>query len=210
MQDYYAQRAREYDAIYLKPERQNDLREMETWLPAELEGRTVLEIACGTGYWTQFLAPRCAHVLALDAAPQTLEVARSRVPPATVSFAVGDAYALPASAKRFDAAFAGFWWSHIPLCRIGEFLAGLQRVLEPGACVVFMDNRFVAGSSTPLSQTDADGNTYQLRRLGDGSEHVVLKNFPSRGELLTAIAPFARSTHYREWQYFWALSFEMQ
>ena len=51
-----------------------------------------------------------------------------------------------------------FWWSHVPRQRIGEFLASLHGRLEPGARVVLMDNRFVEGSSTPVSEIDAYGN----------------------------------------------------
>ena len=66
MRSYYAARAPEYDAIYLKPERQADLRAIEHWLPPVFAGANVLEVACGTGYWTQFLAPVAASVLAVD------------------------------------------------------------------------------------------------------------------------------------------------
>jgi demethylmenaquinone methyltransferase/2-methoxy-6-polyprenyl-1,4-benzoquinol methylase len=34
--------------------------------------------------------------------------------------------------------------------------------------VVFIDNMFVPGNSTPLSRTDDRGNTYQQRSLDDG------------------------------------------
>ena len=50
---YYARRAREYEAIYQKPERQADLRALEAGLPGVFTGRRVLEIACGTG-WCAF------------------------------------------------------------------------------------------------------------------------------------------------------------
>src|SRR3954469_8330001 len=108
MRDYYAARAPEYDRIYLKPERQPDLRAIEAWLPTLFAGRSVLEVACGTGYWTQFIARVADHVLAIDAAPQTLQIARRRVAGGKVDFVAADAYALPAPAGRFDAAFAGF------------------------------------------------------------------------------------------------------
>lgn len=52
MADYYARRAREYDQVYFKPERQSDIRALEAWLPEPFAGRRVLEIACGTGWWT--------------------------------------------------------------------------------------------------------------------------------------------------------------
>ncbi|MGI9153857.1 MAG: class I SAM-dependent methyltransferase, partial [Rubrivivax sp.] len=72
---YYAARAAEYDRVYLKPERQADLRQIEAWLPARFAGRRVLDVACGTGYWTRFIAPAAAEMLALDAAPETLDIA---------------------------------------------------------------------------------------------------------------------------------------
>ncbi len=46
-----------------------------------------------------------------------------------------------------------------------------------------LDNKYVTGSSTPISRTDAHGNTYQNRPLKDGSTHEVLKNFPSHLQL---------------------------
>jgi len=207
MQEYYAARAGEYDRIYRKPERQFDLRKIESWLQTTLAGSSVLEIACGTGYWTRFYAPGCSRVVALDSAPETLSIAKARTLPDKVSFIVGDAYRIPAQSEELDAGFAGFWWSHIPLGRIREFLHGFHAVLRPGATVIFLDNRFVEGSSTPISERDSEGNSYQARRLADGSIHRVLKNFPTREELLQAISPFASKVQYHEWEYYWAVEY---
>ena len=207
MQDYYAALANEYDRIYLKPERQADLRQIEGWLPTVFAGRSVLEVACGTGYWTQFYAPAAERVVAVDAAPETLRIAETRVPAAKVQLVEGDAYRLPSSTVRCDAGFAGFWWSHIPRSRIDEFLRGFHAAIEPGAKVVFLDNRFVPASSTPIAETDAEGNTYQVRTLADGSIHRVLKNFPDRDALMASVGPHAAAIEYREWQYFWALEY---
>jgi demethylmenaquinone methyltransferase/2-methoxy-6-polyprenyl-1,4-benzoquinol methylase len=207
MKDYYASRAPEYDAIYLKPERQPDLRAIEAWLPPIFEGSRVLEVACGTGYWTQFIAPVAASILALDAADETLRLAEARVAHGKVRFVVGDAYALPMSEPRCDAAMAMHWLSHVPKRRMGEFLAGLNGVLQPGAKVVMLDNLFVEGSSTPISERDGDGNTYQARPLGDGSTHRVLKNFPTQSELLAVVANFGTEVAYKAWHYYWALQY---
>ncbi len=207
MQSYYAARAAEYDRIYLKPERQADLRAIEQWLPPKFAGARVLEVACGTGYWTQFIAPAAARVLALDAAPETMAIARTRVDAAKVDFLPGDAYALPQHAGQFDAAFAGFWFSHVPKARRREFLLGLGARLEPGARVVFLDNLYVEGSSTPLAARDADGNTFQTRRLDDGSTHQVLKNFPSEAELLELVAELGERPVFTTWQYYWAFEY---
>jgi ubiquinone/menaquinone biosynthesis C-methylase UbiE len=207
MQQYYAARAPEYDRVYAKPERQADLRAIERWLPQVFAGTSLLEVACGTGYWTRFLAPVASRVVAFDASPEVLAIARSRVEAAHVSFIAGDAYAPPGGDGPFDAAFAGFWLSHVPAERLGGFFAGLHRVLAPGARVVLLDNRFVDGSSTPISRRDAQGNTYQSRTLADGSVHEVLKNFPSELALRAMVSGLAARVEYREWRHFWALEY---
>ncbi len=207
LESYYAARAAEYDDVYRKPERQPDLRAIERWLPGRFAGLRVLEVACGTGYWTQWIAPVAAHVLAVDAAPETMAIAMKRVPPDKVTFVRGDAYALPAEASGLEAAFAGFWLSHVPRSRVRGFLRGLHRHLASGARVVLLDNRFVPGSSTPIARRDAEDNTYQERRLRDGATHLVLKNFPTEGELLAELDGIATGISYRRWGYFWAVEY---
>jgi demethylmenaquinone methyltransferase/2-methoxy-6-polyprenyl-1,4-benzoquinol methylase len=71
MQSYYGARAPEYDQVYLKQERKSDLAAIRQWLPPKFSGASVIEVACGTGYWTQFISPVAAHVLAIDTAPET-------------------------------------------------------------------------------------------------------------------------------------------
>ena len=207
MHAYYAARAPEYDRIYLKPERQDDLRAIERWLPSVFRGRSLLELACGTGYWTQFLAPGATRVLAVDASPETLRIAEARVPAGPVQFVDGDAYDLPAIARGYEAGFAGFWLSHVPRERVGSFLRGFHAALTPGARVVFLDNRFVPGNSTPIADQDGEGNTYQVRQLEDGSAYRVLKNFPTEQDLRQVLAGMATDIRFHEWPYYWALEY---
>ena len=210
MQSYYMARAGEYDDVYRKPERQADLREVEQWLPSVLLRETVLEVACGTGYWTQFIAPVASSVVAIDSAPETLRIAEERVAASNVVFQVGDAYALPPSGRRFSAGFAGFWFSHVPLERQREFLLGLNASLRPGAKVVLLDNLFVEGSSSAVSERDTEGNTYQFRKLNDGSTHRVLKNFPTKAQLhALAEAGSGESAAYRSWRFYWAFEYRV-
>ena len=204
---YYSARAPEYDRLYSKPERQADLRAIEHWLPSLFAGNSIIEVACGTGYWTQFLAPVASEVVAIDASPETLAIAKKRVPANTVQFAVGDAYNLSSGSQKFAGAFAGFWLSHVPRQSIAAFLQGLHATLNPGARVVFLDNRFVEGSSTPIGKPDQSGNTYQLRRLQDGSTHRILKNFPSESELRAVVENSSSKVKFHSWQYYWALEY---
>jgi demethylmenaquinone methyltransferase/2-methoxy-6-polyprenyl-1,4-benzoquinol methylase len=209
LQSYYASRAGEYELVYQKPERQSDLREMEKWLPARFVGATLLEVACGTGYWTRLIAPVASSVVGIDSAPETLRIAEQQVAASNVEFLVGDAYAVSRMTRKFDAAFAGFWFSHVPLERQSEFLLGLHSALEPGARVVLLDNLFVPGSSSEIAERDAHGNTYQWRHLGDGSTHRILKNFPTEAELHALAEGIGASGSYRRWLYYWAFEYRV-
>jgi demethylmenaquinone methyltransferase/2-methoxy-6-polyprenyl-1,4-benzoquinol methylase len=175
-----------------------------------MRGSSVLENASGPGYWTPHNAHHALRVDAYDINEETLAIARTKpVDPSRVSFAIGDAYAPPARTPRHDAAFAGFWWSHMPKQAIPRFLDGLHAALAPGAHVVCIDNRSVPGSSTPVSRTDDEGNTYQSRVLSDGSRHEVLKNFPSPSELQAALQAHAGACEVRLFDYYWWLEYTL-
>ncbi len=202
---YYAARANEYEKVYAKPERQADLQDLRQRMPAYFRGRSILEIACGTGYWTRLLAAQAKTITALDASVEVLAVARTHQPavhPAT--FLVADAFALDAVAGAFDAAFVGFWWSHVRHVDLPRFLAGLHRRLPPGSLVVILDNQYVEGSNWPITRVDGAGNTYQLRELERGTTHEVLKNFPSPEAVVAAIeAAGGERPRVRTLEYYW-------
>lgn len=108
-----------------------------------------------------------------------MQFARLQPALAAVEFVQADAYALLASRGQFDAAFAGRWLSHAPRHERGRFLASLHERLAPGARVVFVDNSEVQCRALPIVERDAYGNSYQQRRLADGSveEFRELDNF---------------------------------
>src|SRR5258708_4281144 len=190
--DYYRRRAGEYEAIYAKPERQADLAFLKKEIPQRLRGARVLEVACGTGYWTE-------------------RVARSKAyPEDVVRFELADAYALDPQLGRFDAGLAVFWWSHVPRQRVAEFLDSFHRCLSSGARVLLMDNVYAEDSSTPVSEVDSQGNTYQMRRLADGSRLRVLKNFPSEDELRERLGPYSAAFSFQALQYYWLAEYRLK
>jgi ubiquinone/menaquinone biosynthesis C-methylase UbiE len=208
MAGYYAQRAAYYERVYFKPERQADLRAMEASLAPLFAGRDVLEVACGTGWWTPHGARDAKSWLATDLNPETLQVARAKVMPACVQFATVDAYAMTElGSRQFNAAFTGCWWSHVPLARLPGWLSTLHAHLLPGARVVMLDNSFGQTSSTPLSRRDVEGNTYQNRTLDDGSVHEVLKNFPTREQAFAMLGPRARAPEWLAYEHYWVLTY---
>jgi len=204
---YYAQRAAEYERIYARPERQADLRKLEARVRAMLAGRRVLELACGTGYWTDLIAGSATQLTALDLNEEVLAIARTKPNAPKATLVRASAYEIPDFGRRHDALFAGFWWSHVPLERLEAFLDAALRAVAPGALIVFLDNRYVEGSSTPVSRRDAGGNAYQARRLDDGSTHEVLKNFPSESELIQRAARHGWGAHVELLDHYWLLSF---
>jgi SAM-dependent methyltransferase len=205
--DYYADRAAEYDEVYRKPERQEDLARLKELLPPLVAGRRVLEIAAGTGYWTQVLATTAADIVATDVNAETIAIAAQRdYGPAPVALRTADAYQLDSVPGDFDLVFCGFWWSHIARSDVARFLAGVRSRTGSGTPLVLVDNRYVPGSNTPVSRTGPDGDTYQRRRLADGREYEVLKNFPSREQLAADLEPAATDLTWTELEYYWLAS----
>jgi demethylmenaquinone methyltransferase/2-methoxy-6-polyprenyl-1,4-benzoquinol methylase len=204
--EYYAQRAAEYELVYQVPARLPNLRQLAECLATAFSGQSVLEVACGTGYWTQFIAQSALDIVALDFNTEVLDLARQKnYGSCPVTFLQGDAYALPDALSLIPvtAGFHGFWWSHVPIQRRAEFLAGFHRRLPAGAPVVMLENRYIPGSSTPITRRDEDGNTYQNRTLLNGTPFEVLKNFQSPSELQASLMDFANDLQITELDFYW-------
>ena len=203
MTNYYARRASEYERIYLKPERQQDLKTIKSKITEISTGLDLLEIACGTGYWTQIASRSAKSILATDYSEEVLSIAREKQYDCPVTFLKSDAYSLEEVVGSYSGALVCFWWSHIPKLILGDFLNALHSKLCIGASIIFLDNRYVEGSSSPICRTDAEGNTYQVRSLSDGSTHEVLKNFPAQNEITENIVPICKSYEFIELEYYW-------
>ena len=211
MVTYYAERAQEYERIYQKPERREQLDELKDLVQVTLDGRRVLEVACGTGYWTAVASETATHVTAFDVNESVLALARAKgLDSRRVEFLHGDAYKPPAIARQFDAALVAFWWSHMPRGHIGGFLDRLHACLEPGANVLCLDNTFVPGESTAITRVDPDGNTFQTRRLENGHEFEVLKNYPTEEELRAVLGSVAEEVEVKWLRHYWVLSYRLR
>ena len=205
--EFSAARAAEFDNFYLREECQFEVRAIEKWLAPKFADTKAIELACGTGFWTQFLAPMTHGMVALESSADDLAVAELRVPDDTVKFLTGDAYKLPGELGRFNAGFAAHWISSVPRVRRLAFFQELATVLVPGAEVVLLDHNYVEGVSSPIADTDADGNTYQITRIKDGSNVRILKNYPTEAELRFALGNRGVRTKLTQWKHFWAFEY---
>ena len=214
---YYAARAPEYDrsAGYLTPDAHPFRVAKKKRYQQLFKGHDVLEIACGTGYWTEALAETATSVVGVDVNPEMISRARMRCEHLPhVNFRLADAFSLEPRVGTFTAAFAVWWWSHVPRSRVRQFLQSLHRRLIPGALVLFSDQLEydiprVDGMATQRHE-NSDGDTIERRVLSDGQEYDIVKNFPTEQELAAALSGFGTGIQYREWpgEKHWELTYK--
>jgi SAM-dependent methyltransferase len=168
-----------------------------------MQNRRVLEVACGTGFWTQRAAKTAAHILATDATVEMLEIARAKALPASVEFRVADAYALEKLSGTFDAGLAMFWFSHIPKARIATFLRGFHAALGNDATVFMGDSMYVEGVGGEVVQKPGMTDTFKIRTLADGSEHEVMKNYYEKEQLAVLFTPLVEDFRVEVRNCFW-------
>jgi len=207
---YYGLRASEYEQIYQREDsvRQREQAAIAQSMMAILRGRRVLEVACGTGYWTQFVVNVAKHVVAIDVSFEMLEMARAKNMPASkVEFVQADAYKLDTVAGMFDACLANFWFSHIPKARVYEFLVSLNKKLVSGSVVFMADNVYMPGVGGELITRVGSEDTFKIRKLSTGSKHLVLKNYYGEKELRAIFSPRVRELEVHVSKCFWWLSY---
>lgn len=105
-------------------------------------GRRVLEVGCGTGAQTVFLAASSpgAEIVSVDFSPASLEMAKARATAAghgNVEFLLADLFSLPFEDASFDDVFVCFVLEH--LADPGQALAAMRRMLKPGGTITVME-----------------------------------------------------------------------
>ena len=210
IETYYSRRASEYEKIYEKPEREGDLESLKRLVIDFLQNKSVVEIACGTGYWTEIISHAAHSIIAIDSSKEVLDIARLKTyQKSNVKFINDDALSLSKIKNIFNSAFCGFWLSHIQKKKIESFIINLHSKLKLGSVVVMIDNNYVVDNSTPISKKDEAGNTYQLRKLKDGSEYEALKNFYLEDELINIFKNCPSNFEIINLKYYWMIKYKV-
>ncbi len=187
---YYRARAAEYDGWFFRQgrydrgedatrrwrEQVDEVRDVLRGLP--IDGKDVLELAPGTGLWTEEICERVAHLTAVDASSEMIALNRRRLGERVrrVTYVEADLFQWR-SARPYDAVIFCFWISHVPARRIDGFLANVAAMLAPGAPVFFLDGLKEHTSTASDHVLPASDDEVMTRRLDDGREFTIIKNY---------------------------------
>lgn len=210
IEEYYNRRAPEFDQMYGReiPELRAAYDQIARELSTVFAGRRVLEVACGTGHWTQFAARTAEHITATDVAPNMLSLARAKgMPPSRIEFRQHNAYDLDSIPGEFDAGLANFWISHVPKSRLNDFLTGFHARIGSGAVVFMADNVFVPELGGDFEPGKAGADSHRVRTLSDGSTWRVVKNYYDIQQLLDMFEPVGRDLRIQIGRALWWLHY---
>jgi ubiquinone/menaquinone biosynthesis C-methylase UbiE len=184
---YYRARAGEYDEWFYRLGRYDHgealnrqwFREVETVFTALHQvgpvGR-VLELAAGTGNFTQELLKISQHITAIDASPEMIEINRRKLKAPNVDYVQADVFAWEPEVE-YDMVCFGFWLSHVPPETLDAFLAKVCRALRVGGKLFLVDSRFSPTSTAQNHVLEDDDNIFVARKLNDGREFTIVKVF---------------------------------
>jgi SAM-dependent methyltransferase len=99
-------------------------------------GMRVLELGCGTGYFTREMARSGADIVAIDISPELLEIARANCSAPNVRYEIQNAYELSYPDAVFDSVVGSSVLHHV---EVEEALRKIYRVLKPGGTIYFTE-----------------------------------------------------------------------
>ena len=194
MKSYYNQRANYHDE-YMNYKGIEKMEEL--YLPIinnispVITNQIILEIACGTGNWTQVIAKRAKSVKAIDSSHQSLAIAEKKLSGLkNVTFILRDAYTLERLTHDCNVIFAVDFFSHIPNKQIDSFLASIQNSLPSGTPVLFLEMEEKEIFKDEIYYIDNKGNRVIRRVLPNGNSFEVVKNFQTEAELIDIFSKY--------------------
>ena len=207
MQGYYSKRAKEYEMIYHRddPIRKGEILKIKNELESYFLNKCVLEIACGTGYWTESISKVAKETIAMDYSSEVIDIAKSKK--LNAKFIIDDAYKMETITEKLDGGCANFWFSHIPKNKIQEFILTFHQKLKLGSKVFIADSVYIEGLGGELIKKVGDKNTYKKRKLSDGSYYEIIKNYYNENELKDIFKKYANNMEIEFGNCFWWIKY---
>ena len=136
----YRRRTGEYEIYDWKDDnRQEEQGLIEKAIKDYLAGRRVLEVACGTGYWTKILSETAERIVATDIGEEVIELAKLKKYRCPIEFERENANDLTFDDDSFDGGLAFSRFYHIPRERIHPFLKEFHHVVQDGVRVLIAE-----------------------------------------------------------------------
>lgn len=210
---YYAEIIPDYERLagYHDPESEKIREEMKKRWQDALKDQDVLEIACGTGYWTETIAQVAKKLTATDINENMLAVAKERLHTySNVILVRTDVYTLEKVEGPFTAAFAHWWWSHIPKGKIRPFLKTLHSRLITGAPVLFSDHLPDYCDAGFKISYNKDEDRIEERIMKNGTKHYIIKNLLTEEEACAYLSGIADNIQYTAYTNHWELFYRVK
>lgn len=184
---YYEARANEYDEWFYRIGRYDRGSELnQRWFDDVAVVRRalhqlghverILELACGTGIWTQELLKIGEKITALDASRKSIEINQRKLGPSNVEYRQQDLFSWEPNAE-YDLVFFSFWLSHVPPSLLNEFLTKVYKSVRSGGQIFAIDSCFDPTSTAKNHILRDDKSVYYKRKLNNGQEFQVVKIF---------------------------------
>jgi len=135
-------------------------------------GMTILEIRCGTGYFTRELTRHGADIVAIDVSPDLLEIAKAKYSATNVRYEIQNACALTYADAMFDSVVGSSILHHL---EIEEALREIYRVLKPGGTIYFTEPNMLNPQIAMQKNIP-----WIKRRLGDSPDETAFFRWPLR------------------------------
>jgi 2-polyprenyl-3-methyl-5-hydroxy-6-metoxy-1,4-benzoquinol methylase len=195
----------------------NDLARADYWgkyLVAEMqsvvEGRRVLEVACGMGKWTQLVADVAEQVTATDISANLLDNARGLpLPRSNVSFVQCSAFDVQQVEGDFNAGLHMNFINHLPLAQVAQFLDCFHTALGPGAVVFCGTQRFRGDAQNPMYELRDTGDMVSLRHHDDGRMIEIVDTLFTEDLLRGLLAGKATHMNFTMNNYWWWLTYRV-
>jgi len=207
-EEYYRKRAETYEEIYYRdqPDRRKEIDDEVIRVRELARDKSILELACGTGYWTKVMSETAREITSSDVSDEMLSIAKRKPAVAPVTFVQADMFNHVWPEVNFQVVAVGFWFSHQPRQEYDRFFDLISRPLVKDGSIWLIDNNPPAeGAGHELVRIDEFGNAYKRRYLKDGISYTILKNYFSETELRELFSPRFAIKRLTYGVYYWSM-----
>ncbi len=213
-ENYYSKRAPEYEQIYFRdmPDRRKEIADEVDYIKELCAGKNVLDIACGSGYWTERISETASSIVACDISDEMLEIAKNKQYYCPVDFVRANLNQLPFESNSFDIVTLCFWFSHHPKQDYNNLFKNITDPIKPESpvkanCPLWLidNNPPAEGSVNQTHHIDDHGNNFKKRFLDNKKEFIILKNYFEKDELMNIFSPYFEIKRLVYGKYYWSV-----